>query len=516
MSEPVAVDLLFREAALASKLVSEKQWRDAALEVKKKRKDAGLSAPVELADREEVVGQIAEILVREKVLTNYQVQQLRAGRTKLTLGPYIVTEFLGQGGMGQVFGGVHEIMGRHCAIKVLPLDKSDDLARESFHREIRLQASLDCPYLVRAFDAGREGSVHFLVTEYVPGTDLRRLVKENGPLSIQQAASIIAQAAAGLVYAHDSGLIHRDIKPANILVTPEGHAKVADVGLAALAFGGDDDPRAGKVVGTADYLSPEQIRTPHLVGPQSDIYSLGCTLYYCITGKVPFPGGDSRSKCRRHMTQAPWDPRKFTPDLPSGIVEILGDMMEKDTRKRTQTATEVVQRLSVFAATTQDEGDEWLAELGLDLNSPVAATDRSSDPHLPDRLLGAAGMKKGAVATGADRVAKWKTSSSGQSDSASGISASGLSEPTDGSSEPFGTGAVPHSADVSHFPIGVVPGQNLASHPDVIRPGEPSTVPPPIAVNVKMVSRRTTILVTLVAAILSGAIGFAAAWLTAR
>ncbi|TWT98839.1 serine/threonine protein kinase [Neorhodopirellula pilleata] len=498
MSEPLPVDLMFREAAMASKLVSEKQWRRAAMEVKEARKEAGLSAPVEIAEREEVIGQIAKILIRDKVLTEYQAQQLRAGRTKLTLGPYIVTEFLGQGGMGQVFGGVHEIMGRHCAIKVLPLEKSDDLARESFHREIRLQASLDCPYLVRAFDAGREGSVHFLVTEYVPGTDLRRLVKENGPLSVQQAASIIAQAAAGLAYAHESGLIHRDIKPANILVTPEGHAKVADVGLAALAFGGDDDPRAGKVVGTADYLSPEQIRTPHLVGPQSDLYSLGCTLYYCITGKVPFPGGDSRSKCRRHLSQAPWDPRKFTPDLPTEFVDILADMMEKDTRKRVQSATEVVQRLSVFAATTQDEGDEWLAELGLELNVPKVP-DRSQD-----RLLGSAGMKTRMVPAGSTSATKWKTTSSGQSESASGIS------DVDEGSQASGANAGPEDVVIPPLPAAV--GEHASPIDAYGHPPKLSTVPPPVATGAKMVSRSTLFIAVFVAILVSGAAGFATAW----
>lgn len=507
MSQPLPVDLMFREAAMASNLVNEKQWRRAATEVKKARKEAGLPAPVEIVEREDVINEIAKILIRDKVLTQYQAQQLRAGRTKLTLGPYIVTEFLGQGGMGQVFGGVHEIMGRHCAIKVLPLDKSDELARESFHREIRLQASLDCPYLVRAFDAGREGSVHFLVTEYVPGTDLRRLVKENGPLSVQQAASIIAQAAAGLAYAHESGLIHRDIKPANILVTPEGHAKVADVGLAALAFGGDDDPRAGKVVGTADYLSPEQIRTPHLVGPQSDLYSLGCTLYYCITGKVPFPGGDSRSKCRRHLSQAPWDPRKFTPDLPTEFVDILADMMEKDTRKRIQSATEVVQRLSIFAATTQDEGEEWLAELGLELNVP-RVHDRSKD-----RLLGAAGMKTRMVPAGSTSGTKWKTSSSGQSESASGFS-----DVDEGNQQP-NPNAPTEAVAIPPLPTGIVPGQaaptgeELTSQNEAAgRPPMLSTVAPPVARRSKMVSRGTLFLAVFVSAVTSGAVGFAVAW----
>ena len=125
---------------------------------------------------------------------------------------------------------------------------------------------------------------------------------------MHHAAMIISQAARGLQYAHEIGLVHRDVKPGNILVTPDGHAKVSDIGLAAWSMGLDDDPRAGKIVGTADYISPEQIRSPLSVGPGSDIYSLGCTLYYTVTGKVPFPGGDSKSKCKRHCEQTPWHP----------------------------------------------------------------------------------------------------------------------------------------------------------------------------------------------------------------
>lgn len=211
---------------------------------------------------------------------------------------------------------------------------------------------MDCPFVVRAYDAGKDGTVHYLVTEYVPGTDLRKLVRRGGPLSMNHAALVISQAARGLQYAHDLGLVHRDVKPGNILVTPEGHAKVSDIGLAAWSMGLDDDPRAGKIVGTADYLSPEQIRNPRSIGPSSDLYSLGCTLYYTVTGKVPFPGGDSRSKCKRHCEQTPWHPRKFAPDLAEDFVDTIADMMEKDPARRIATASEVADRLEVWCTTS--------------------------------------------------------------------------------------------------------------------------------------------------------------------
>lgn len=292
---------------------------------------------------------LAEILIEQDVLTLYQATQLSAGRTKLNLGPYLITDFVGQGGMGQVFKAVHKVMGRVCAVKVLPVHRKTPEALTSFIREIRLQAGLDCPYLVRAFDAGQDGNVHYLVTEFVAGMDLRKLVRKNGPLPVSQAATIIMQAALGLDYAHQQGLIHRDVKPGNILVTPDGQAKVSDVGLAGFAQNLLDDPRAGKIVGTADYLSPEQIRSPLDVRPVSDIYSLGCTLYYTVCAKVPFPGGDTQSKLKRHLEETPWHPRKFAPDLPEDFVDIIADMMEKDPQKRIPDAAEVATRLEPWA-----------------------------------------------------------------------------------------------------------------------------------------------------------------------
>ncbi len=325
--------LSFREAALRSQLVSQRKY-DKVVQL------AG-------SDDEEVV---AATLVKSGVITQYQAQQLRAGRTKLNLGPYLITEFIGQGGMGQVFKAVHDVMGRQCAVKVLPLDKLTEESRQSFIHEIRVQAELDSPFMVRAYDAGKDGKVHYLVTEYVPGTDLRNLVRRNGPLPMGDAASIIAQAATGLQHAHQLGIVHRDVKPGNILVTPDGHAKVSDIGLAAWTMMLDTDPRSKKIVGTADYLSPEQVRNPRSIDHRSDIYSLGCTLYYTVTGKVPFPGGDSRSKCKRHCEQTPWHPRKFVPELHEEFVDLIADMMEKDPARRIQTAAEVAERLEPWCS----------------------------------------------------------------------------------------------------------------------------------------------------------------------
>jgi serine/threonine protein kinase len=152
-----------------------------------------------------------------------------------------------------------------------------------------------------------------------------------------------------LEYAHNRGLIHRDVKPGNILVTPEGVAKVSDLGLSAFMHEAEADPRAGKIVGTADYLSPEQILTPAQITSVSDLYSLGCTLYYAVSGKVPFPGGTTKDKARRHLEETPWHPRRFNPEISEEFVEIIADMMEKDPKERIQTAAEVIARLEPWA-----------------------------------------------------------------------------------------------------------------------------------------------------------------------
>jgi serine/threonine protein kinase len=356
------VDSLFKRAIVTSGIVNQTQW-DYCLRLLRHR----------MVSESIIKGSVAEdrvlkaILVEQGALTEYQADQLMEGRHQLTLGPYIITDFIGQGGMGQVFKAVHQILGRECAIKVLPLQKSalDAIAKEGFMREIQLQAKLDSKYLVRAYDAGQDRKVHYLVTEYVPGMDLRKLVKSQGALSQSRAAQIIMQAALGLDYAHQQGMVHRDVKPGNILVTPEGHAKVSDVGLAAIfvdspaanfRYGGEnrgdfyslslvDDPRAGKILGTADYLSPEQIKTPLEVGPVSDVYSLGCTLYYAVCAKVPFPGGDTATKLRRHLEEIPMHPRRFATGLHDDFVDIVAEMLEKDVHKRVQTCAEVAARL---------------------------------------------------------------------------------------------------------------------------------------------------------------------------
>jgi serine/threonine protein kinase len=364
----------FRDTALASELVTEEQWRNALRELAKSH-DGESSISAAPSEKK-----IAQQLVEMKIISAYQADQLLTGRTKLNLGPYLITDWIGQGGMGQVFKAEHEMLGRESAVKVLPLHKTTPEAIENFRREIRAQAKLDHPNLVRAFDAGEDGNVHYLVVEYIPGTDLRRLVRSKGKLSVQQAANIVKQSAEGLAHAHERDLIHRDIKPGNILVTPDGVSKLSDLGL-AFYLNDATDPRAGKIVGTADYLSPEQIRTPQHITSASDIYSLGCTLYYAVTGKVPFPGGTPKSKARRHLEETPWHPRRFNEEVSDDFVDLIGDMMEKDPKERIQSAEEVAERLAPWAADDSPLLREEMGDRPRWMPAPIGAPDgQDTDP----------------------------------------------------------------------------------------------------------------------------------------
>ncbi|MCC6123595.1 MAG: serine/threonine protein kinase [Pirellulales bacterium] len=331
---------VFEKCALASGLLDEMQLDDARATVRWSQGDeADPSAPP--SDR-----QLAERLVEMNVLNAWQAKQLLDSRTKFDLNQYRIVDSLGQGGMGQVYKAQDSESGRIVAVKVLPRDKSTPEAIANFTREIRTLASLDHPRLVAALNAGRDGKVHFLVTEYVPGTDLRKLVRREGPLGMTAAANIIYQAAEGLEYAHHQGMIHRDVKPGNVLVTPEGEAKLSDLGLAGPLEGGQEsDPRFGKIVGTADYLSPDQIASPWSPTPAWDIYALGCTLYYAVTGKVPFPGGTTADKAMAHCKLRPLDPRRLNPRLTAEFVDMMADMMAKDAAQRIPSAAAVRERL---------------------------------------------------------------------------------------------------------------------------------------------------------------------------
>jgi serine/threonine protein kinase len=295
---------------------------------------------------------VAEKFIDAGLLTPWQCEKLMEGRHKgFFLKKYKLLDHLGTGGMSSVYLAEHVLMQRRVAIKVLPKSRVEDssyLAR--FHREAQAAAALDHRNIVRAYDVDNDGSIHYLVMEYVEGRDLQAMVKQDGPMDYPAAAEYIRQAAEGLAHAHQAGLIHRDVKPANLLVDQKNVVKVLDLGLARFTT---DEDRASltvtydeNVLGTADYLAPEQALDSHGVDARADIYSLGCSLYYLLTGHPPFPEGTLPQRLMMHQKQPTPSILKDRPDAPGDLVKICMRMMAKEPAKRYQTASEVAQALA--------------------------------------------------------------------------------------------------------------------------------------------------------------------------
>jgi eukaryotic-like serine/threonine-protein kinase len=309
---------------------------------------------------------LARALVERGVLTRFQAERLLAGRTGgFILGQYRILDELGKGGMGRVFKAVHQTMSRVVAIKVLsPQLVETKKAQELFLREMRAVAQLMHPNLVAAYDANQVGNRSYLVMEYVDGPNLDKLVREHGPLPIGLACELIRQAATGLQYAFDMGMVHRDIKPSNLLVqfpSPESRRrhtvlKILDFGLARLAGASGDSSdvatiitRPNMIMGTPDFVSPEQAHDLHSADIRSDLYSLGCTFYYLLTGQVPFPGGGTVEKLVRHSTTAARPIRELRPEAPDAVVAVVERLMAKQPNDRFETPGDLVAALHPFA-----------------------------------------------------------------------------------------------------------------------------------------------------------------------
>lgn len=299
---------------------------------------------------------IATALVQRNVLTEWQSDKLLQGRHKgFLLGRYRLLSLLGAGEMSAVYLAEHVLMERRCAIKVLPANKVQDTSYLGrFHREARAVASMNHVNIVRAYDVDKqtEGGtdIHFLVMEYVAGQNIEQLVKEQGVLDYVEAVDYIRQAADGLGHAHHLGMVHRDIKPGNLLIDSTGVVKLLDLGLARF-FKSDDEESLTikhdeKVLGTADYLAPEQAVDSHQVDARADIYSLGCTLYFALTGHPPFTDGTLVQRLLAHQTKTPPSVRYERPDIDETLLQILDRMMAKKAADRYQTATDVSEALS--------------------------------------------------------------------------------------------------------------------------------------------------------------------------
>ncbi len=327
---------------------------------------------------------VADALVAAEALTDWQADKLLKGKHKgFFLGKYRLQSLLGKGGMSSVYLADHVLMRRRCAIKVLPHKKVNDTSYlERFHREAQAVASLDHPNIVRAYDVDREvdgtTEIHFLVMEYVEGHSLQDLIVDDGPRSYRDTADYIRQSAHGLSHAHEAGLVHRDIKPANLLVDLEGVVKILDLGLARFFEETDENPitlrHDEKVLGTADYLAPEQALDSHQVDARADIYSLGCTMYFLLTGRPPFNEGTLAQRLMWHQTKSPPEISETRADVPERLAEIVSTMMAKDADNRFQTARDVAEQLTAWIG---DGDGETVAQ------PPVAAAVLVAKPVEP-------------------------------------------------------------------------------------------------------------------------------------
>jgi eukaryotic-like serine/threonine-protein kinase len=275
---------------------------------------------------------------------------------------YRIVGLIGAGGMGVVYRAEHRLMQRQVALKVLSRHLSRRIAAtERSRNEMKAAARLSHPNIVTAHDADQAGDFQFLVMEFVEGTSLARVVEKHGPLPVAHACNYARQAAQGLQHAFERGMVHRDIKPQNLMLTRPGQVKILDFGLARFKW--ELDPEGGEtpvgssagvtadgeVLGTPDYIAPEQVSNSRRADVRSDIYSLGCTLYYLLSGRVPYPGGSVAQKLVSHLHVAPKALGELRDDVPPALVEVLSRMMEKDPSRRYQTPAEVAAALAPFA-----------------------------------------------------------------------------------------------------------------------------------------------------------------------
>jgi len=288
---------------------------------------------------------LARRLIEGGWLTTYQARKLLSGATQgFFLGGYRLLRPLGEGGMGKVYLAVNQDRER-VAIKVLPPRRAleEENALRRFRREMELSRRCSHPNLARTLSVGKEGDAHFMVMEYIPGESLYELVKSDrdGPLRVPDAARLFVKLLDGLDAAHRSGLIHRDIKPSNIMITPEGDVKLLDMGLARAL---DDDKgftRVNTVLGTVDYASPEQLRDAAKADARSDLYSVGCTLYFALAGKAPFEGGDVINKIFKQRMEDPQPLEALARGVPSAFAALVRKLMSKKPDERYQSCAEL-------------------------------------------------------------------------------------------------------------------------------------------------------------------------------
>jgi serine/threonine protein kinase len=303
------------------------------------------------SDDRTVISQQA-VAAPEEFYRSMPLPELAAMLEGRQLDHFAVEQMIGGGGMGAVFRGRDLRLDRVVAIKVIPAAKRDPETLRRFRLEAQAAAKLDHPNIARVYYVGESQQWNYIVFEFIDGVNIRDLVDMEGPLSVDDAVYYTRQVAEALQHAFEREVVHRDIKPSNVLVTATGAAKVVDMGLArntALDKSTTDETASGVTLGTFDYISPEQARNPRDADVRSDLYSLGCTLFYMLTGNPPFPEGTALQKLLNHGSQAPPDPRGWRDDLSDELYEITMKLMAKRPSDRYQTPTELISDLMMLA-----------------------------------------------------------------------------------------------------------------------------------------------------------------------
>jgi serine/threonine protein kinase len=334
--------------------------RDALREFETSLCDSGIVAVQDLMDAR-AEGQIttaldlARELVSQRKITRYQaLLALEGAAAELDLGRYLILDRIGRGGMGEVYLARHRLLGRHVAIKMLS-SQPQYLGQERFTEEMRLGAELMHPNIVAIYDADQIRGKQFLAMEYVEGKDLRAIVKRGGPLSVRDALRCVKQTAVGLEFAHSRSIVHRDIKPANLLYSINGDIKILDFGLGKRHHlsASDDLTATGVALGTFDYMAPEQAVNAKSVDHRADIYSLGCTMHFLLTGEPPFDGDNSAEKIVAHREQQIPDLKQQRTEISSDINGLFQQLLAKSPDQRFATAAAVAEAVSALLETSE-------------------------------------------------------------------------------------------------------------------------------------------------------------------
>ena len=336
---PVALETFLSQLS-ESGILSDQKLR--AVERKKKEYQDGES--------------LARDMIKSSHLTKYQAEQILGGKGKnLCMGQYVLLEKLGAGGMGQVYKAYHPGMERVVAVKmILANSRADAEAIKRFQREVKAAAKLAHPNIITVYDAGNANGRHFMVMELVKGQDLSEIINQKGKFSIRDAVDYITQAAKGLKFAHSNGVIHRDIKPGNLILDSEGILKIVDMGLAKINSKENDETVSAltgnaAIMGTVDFMSPEQSLSTRDVDARADIYSLGATLYYLLTGNVMYPSNKAMAKLMAHRKSLIPSLRVSRPDVSENLEAVYVKMVAKQAEDRYQNMSELISKLESIA-----------------------------------------------------------------------------------------------------------------------------------------------------------------------